>query len=139
MTNPETIHPQPHILVVDDDPHIRELLQEYLAENGLRVSVALNGAQMSQTLVNEVIDLIILDLRLAGEDGMTLVRTLRDQSAGRSKPKRNCAPPSSSPDRRRSCHRSWSATMIPFKVKPELPRPAPVVSVAVPRCRANYA
>jgi two-component system OmpR family response regulator len=73
--------PQPHILVVDDDAQIRELLQEYLAENALRVSVALNGAQMSQILADEVIDLVILDLRLAGEDGMTIARTLRDQSA----------------------------------------------------------
>jgi two-component system OmpR family response regulator len=73
--------PQPHILVVDDDPQIRELLQEYLAENALRVSVALNGAQMSQILADEVIDLVILDLRLAGEDGMTIARSLRDQSA----------------------------------------------------------
>jgi DNA-binding response OmpR family regulator len=77
MTN----QPQPHILVVDDDPQIRELLQDYLAENELRVSVALNGAQMSQILADEVIDLVILDLRLAGEDGMTIARTLRDQSA----------------------------------------------------------
>ena len=73
--------PQPHILVVDDDPQIRELLQEYLAENELRVSAALNGAQMSQILADEVIDLVILDLRLAGEDGLTIARTLRDQSA----------------------------------------------------------
>ncbi|MDB6100626.1 MAG: DNA-binding response regulator [Gammaproteobacteria bacterium] len=77
MTN----QPQPHILVVDDDPQIRDLLQEYLAENELRVSVALNGAQMSRILADEVIDLVILDLRLAGEDGMTIARTLRDQSA----------------------------------------------------------
>jgi two-component system OmpR family response regulator len=76
-----TIQPQPHILVVDDDPQIRELLQDYLAQNALRVSVALNGAQMSQILADEVIDLVILDLRLAGEDGMTIVRMLRDQSA----------------------------------------------------------
>jgi len=81
MTNSETNQPQPHILAVDDDPQIRELLQEYLAENGMRVSVALNGAQMSKILADEVIDLIILDLRLAGEDGMSLVRALRDQSA----------------------------------------------------------
>jgi DNA-binding response OmpR family regulator len=75
----ETI--QPHILVVDDDPQIRELLQEYLVENALRVSVALNGQQMSQILAEEAIDLVILDLRLAGEDGMTIARTLREQSA----------------------------------------------------------
>ena len=72
---------QPHILVIDDDPQIRGLLQEYLAENGLRVSVASTGKEMSEILAEEPIDLIILDLRLAGEDGMTIARTLRDQSA----------------------------------------------------------
>jgi DNA-binding response OmpR family regulator len=81
MTSSETGQPQPHVLVVDDDPQIRELLQEYLAVNELRVSVALNGAQMSEVLADEAIDLVILDLRLAGEDGMTIARTLRDQSA----------------------------------------------------------
>jgi len=76
---PETI--QPHILVVDDDPQIRALLEEYLGENGLRVSVVAGGQQMSQILADEAIDLVILDLRLAGEDGMAIVRTLRDSSA----------------------------------------------------------
>ena len=76
-----TIQPQAHILVVDDDPQIRDLLQEYLAENALRVSVALNGREMSQILADEAIDLVILDLRLAGEDGMAIARSLRDQSA----------------------------------------------------------
>jgi two-component system OmpR family response regulator len=76
---PETI--QPHILVVDDDPQIRELLQEYLAENALRVSVASSGTQMAQILADEAIDLIILDLRLAGEDGMAIARTIRGDSA----------------------------------------------------------
>lgn len=75
----ETI--QPHILVVDDDPQIRDLLHEYLTQNALRVSLASSGAQMSQILGDEAIDLIILDLRLAGEDGMVIVRTLRDSSA----------------------------------------------------------
>jgi two-component system, OmpR family, response regulator len=75
----ETI--QPHILVVDDDPQIRELLEEYLNENALRVSVVESGVQMSQVLAEEAIDLVILDLRLAGEDGMAIVRTLRDSSA----------------------------------------------------------
>jgi two-component system OmpR family response regulator len=80
-TLPDTGQPQPHILIVDDDPQIRELLQEYLTQNTLRVSAASNGREMSLVLQNEAIDLIILDLRLAGEDGMTIVRTLRDQSA----------------------------------------------------------
>src|SRR6202140_5115757 len=76
---PETI--QPHILVVDDDPQIRELLQEYLTENTLRVSVTSTGEQMAAILDNEAIDLVILDLRLAGEDGMAIARPLRDKSA----------------------------------------------------------
>jgi two-component system OmpR family response regulator len=75
----ETI--QPHILVVDDDPQIRTLLEDYLTENALRVTVAANGQQMSTTLTEEAIDLVILDLRLAGEDGMAIARSLRDQSA----------------------------------------------------------
>src|SRR6202162_5677217 len=76
---PETI--QPHILVVDDDPQIRALLEEYLTQNALRVSVVASGQQSSARLADEAIDLVILDLRLAGEDGMAIVRTLRDQSA----------------------------------------------------------
>jgi len=76
---PETI--QPHILVVDDDPDIRGLLEEYFAENALRVSLAATGGEMSQVLTDEAIDLVILDLRLAGEDGMAIARTLRSSSA----------------------------------------------------------
>jgi two-component system, OmpR family, response regulator len=68
-----------HILVVDDDPQIRGLLNEYLAENGLRVSVAANGREMTQTLADESIDLVILDLRLEGEDGMSIARSLRER------------------------------------------------------------
>ena len=71
----------PHILVVDDDPQIRALLEEYLGASGLRVSAAANGKQMQQILTDEAIDLVVLDLRLAGEDGMTIARSLRDQSA----------------------------------------------------------
>jgi len=72
---------QPHILIVDDDAAIRTLLTEYLAENGLRVSVAGTGAAMAAILAESAIDLIVLDLRLGGEDGMTIARRLRDESA----------------------------------------------------------
>jgi DNA-binding response OmpR family regulator len=56
-------------------------LKEYLAENGLRVSIASSGDEMSRILNDEAIDLVVLDLRLGGEDGMTIARSLRDQSA----------------------------------------------------------
>ena len=76
---PEPI--QSHILVVDDDASIRDLLTEYLAENGMRVSTADSSAAMSAILVDSAIDLVILDLRLAGEDGMAIARTLRSESS----------------------------------------------------------
>jgi DNA-binding response OmpR family regulator len=72
---------QPHILVVDDDPQIRNLLTDYLTENGVRVSTAPDGAEMSQILADEAIDLVILDLRLANEDGMAIARSLRERLA----------------------------------------------------------
>jgi two-component system OmpR family response regulator len=72
---------QPHVLVVDDDPQIRGLLETYLTRNELRVSAVAKGAEMSRILANEAIDLIVLDLRLAGEDGMAIARTLRAESA----------------------------------------------------------
>jgi len=72
---------QPHILVVDDDPQIRSLLTEYLGENGVRVSTAPTGQQMSEILGDEAIDLVILDLRLANEDGMAIARSLRERFA----------------------------------------------------------
>ena len=76
---PETI--QPHILVVDDDPQIRDLLREYLTQNELRVSVTSTGTEMLAILADHAIDLVVLDLRLAGEDGMALARKLREESA----------------------------------------------------------
>jgi two-component system OmpR family response regulator len=72
---------QPHILIVDDDASIRALLTEYLTENGLRVSSAGTGAEMTAILAEAAIDLVVLDLRLAGEDGMAIARTLRAESA----------------------------------------------------------
>ena len=70
-----------HILVTDDDPQIRALLEEYLVENGLRVSVASTGEQMSKIMNGEAIDLLVLDLRLAGDDGMAIARSLRETSS----------------------------------------------------------
>ncbi|WP_213955460.1 MULTISPECIES: response regulator [unclassified Variovorax] len=70
----------PHILVVDDDPALRELLSDYLAENEFQVTAVASGIEMNAVLQENVIDLVMLDLRLGGEDGMQLARTLRDTS-----------------------------------------------------------
>ena len=66
-----------HILVVDDDSDIRGLLTNFLARNGYRVSVAPNGAAMMRTLSTARIDLVILDIAMPGDDGLTLCRRLR--------------------------------------------------------------
>ncbi|MGF6743399.1 response regulator [Paraburkholderia atlantica] len=67
-----------HILVVDDDRGIRELVAGYLERNGMRVSAAANGREMHELLGKHAPDLILLDLILPGEDGLALYRTLRD-------------------------------------------------------------
>jgi two-component system OmpR family response regulator len=68
------------LLVVDDDADIRTLLAEQLDRAGYGVSTAADGAQMRQVLAREHIDLIVLDLNLPGEDGLTLCRDLRAHS-----------------------------------------------------------
>lgn len=70
-----------HILVVDDQPEIRTLVQEYLTGEGFRVSTAHDGAGMRRVLSQSPADLVILDLMLPGEDGLTLARSLRNQSS----------------------------------------------------------
>jgi two-component system OmpR family response regulator len=69
-----------HILVVDDDRDIRELLSEYLQKQGYRISVARDGRAMRAAIAVAMPDLIVLDLMLPGEDGLTLCRELRSQS-----------------------------------------------------------
>lgn len=71
MSNPD------HILVVDDDLGLRELLDRYFVGNGYRVTTVANGRQMREVLANHRIDLIVLDLMLPGDDGLTLCRNLR--------------------------------------------------------------
>jgi two-component system, OmpR family, response regulator len=74
----------PHILVVDDDREIRELLARFLAKHGLRVTTARDGGEMQKMLAERRIDLVVLDLMLPGEDGLSLTRRLR--GAGSSVP-----------------------------------------------------
>ncbi len=69
-----------HILVVDDDPEIRQLLGTYLQKNGYRVSTVGDGNAMWHTLKKSGVDLIVLDLMLPGVDGLELCRTLRARS-----------------------------------------------------------
>ncbi|MEG2630244.1 MAG: response regulator transcription factor [Comamonas sp.] len=70
----------PHILVIDDDPDIRQLVVEYLGKNDMRVSAGSSGKEMFEVFDREAIDLVLLDLKLPGEDGMFLARQLRERA-----------------------------------------------------------
>ena len=65
------------LLVVDDDPGIRDLLSRYLGQQGYRVSAVGDGMEMDAWLASHTPDLVILDLMLPGEDGLSLARRLR--------------------------------------------------------------
>ena len=72
--------PLPHVLVVDDDASVRQLVDDYLGRNDFRVSGVESGAQLLTALRAQVVDLVLLDLRLRAEDGMQLLRALRAES-----------------------------------------------------------
>jgi two-component system OmpR family response regulator len=76
MTQPAT----PHILVVEDDREISALVARYLRANACRVTVAGDGPAMEQALREARVDLVVLDLMLPGEDGLSLCRRLRTTS-----------------------------------------------------------
>ncbi|MFT4272990.1 MAG: response regulator [Pantoea sp.] len=66
-----------HILVVDDDRDIRELITDYLVKSGYRATGAANGREMRAVLAANAIDLVVLDIMMPGDDGLTLCRQLR--------------------------------------------------------------
>jgi two-component system OmpR family response regulator len=70
-----------HVLAVDDDFIIREAIADYLGQYEFRVTAVADGGAMQAALAYEVIDLVVLDLKLVTEDGMALARRLRDESA----------------------------------------------------------
>lgn len=72
---------QPHILVVDDDDRLRDLLTRYLGENGFNVSAARDALEARASLAGLQFDLIVLDVLMPGEKGVDLARSLRDEGA----------------------------------------------------------
>ncbi|WP_043309343.1 winged helix-turn-helix domain-containing protein [Pseudomonas sp. ML96] len=70
------------ILIVEDDQRLAELTQEYLQSNGLQVSIESDGARAAARILQEQPDLVVLDLMLPGEDGLSICRKVRGQFAG---------------------------------------------------------
>jgi two-component system phosphate regulon response regulator OmpR len=76
---------EPHLLVVDDDARLRNLLRRYLTDSGFRVTAAADAKEARAQLASFAFDLIVLDVMMPGENGLDLTRALRtdDPSAGR--------------------------------------------------------
>jgi two-component system OmpR family response regulator len=74
------MEPTPHILIVDDQRDIREPLGRYLEKHGLRASLAAGAAEARDLLRRNAIDLVILDIMMPGEDGLSLCRHLRESA-----------------------------------------------------------
>jgi DNA-binding response OmpR family regulator len=70
----------PHVVALDDDPSIRALLSDYLTEHDLRVTAVATGKELAAVMARDTVDLVILDVRLQGEDGMQIARRLREES-----------------------------------------------------------
>jgi two-component system phosphate regulon response regulator OmpR len=70
---------EPHLLVVDDDARLRELLRRYLSDNGFRVTLAADAAEARANLASFAFDLIVLDVMMPGESGLDLTRALRGE------------------------------------------------------------
>ena len=70
-----------HILVVDDDRRIRELIRRYLTENGYRITTAENAAEARAKLASISFDLLVVDVMMPGESGLELTSSLRRESA----------------------------------------------------------
>lgn len=80
MTVPNESAAEKHLLVVDDDRELRELLQRYLAENGFLVTTVNDGSEMAQAFAENHFDLVVMDLMLPGDDGLSLTQQLRQKS-----------------------------------------------------------
>ena len=69
-----------HVLAIDDDPSMRQMIADYLGDNEIRVTTLATGRDIADVMARETVDLLILDLKLPGEDGMQIARRLRADS-----------------------------------------------------------
>ena len=69
-----------HVLAVDDDPSVRQMISDYLRDHDIRVTALSRGQEIAEVMARETIDLVTLDLRLPGEDGMLIAKKLREEA-----------------------------------------------------------
>ena len=78
-STPDPDRPEPHLLVVDDDARLRELLRRYLSDRGFRVTAAADADEARSNLATFAFDLVVLDVMMPGESGLELTRALRTE------------------------------------------------------------
>jgi DNA-binding response OmpR family regulator len=69
-----------HVLAIDDDPSVRQMITDYLGDNDIQVTTLSSGRELADVMSRQMIDLIILDLKLPGEDGMAIAQKVRGES-----------------------------------------------------------
>jgi two-component system OmpR family response regulator len=69
-----------HVLAIDDDPSVRQMIVDYLGDNDIKVTALPSGQTIAEVMARHTIDLLILDLKMPGEDGMQIARKLRGES-----------------------------------------------------------
>jgi len=80
MPSPEATAESVHVLALDDDPSVRQMIADYLTDNEIRVTAIESGKEIADVMARHTIDLLIVDLKLKGEDGMQIARSLRAES-----------------------------------------------------------
>lgn len=80
MPSPEATAASVHVLALDDDPSVRQMIADYLTDNEIQVTAIESGKEMAHVMARHTIDLLIVDLKLKGEDGMQIARNLRAES-----------------------------------------------------------
>ena len=80
MPSLEAVPAPVHVLAIDDDPSVRQLITDYLTDNDIQVTAVASGKDIGDVMARHTIDLLILDLKLPGEDGMQIARSLRAES-----------------------------------------------------------
>jgi DNA-binding response OmpR family regulator len=80
MPSLEAVPAPVHVLAIDDDPSVRQMIADYLTDNDIQVTALGSGKDIGDVMARHTIDLLILDLKLPGEDGMQIARSLRAES-----------------------------------------------------------
>ncbi len=80
MPSLEAVPAPIHVLAIDDDPSVRQMIADYLTDNDIQVTALGSGKDIGDVMARHTIDLLILDLKLPGEDGMQIARSLRAES-----------------------------------------------------------